>query len=131
MPNQLKGSAWHAYRALLWSETTEDGTPLDALDAYGSDALRDRVASDWQRFRDAAEALGFDAVEHRASAINSAEGDEWDYAAHDFILTRNGHGAGFWDGHWAEPWGTLLTDLAHSFGELHAYCEGDVIELGP
>jgi len=40
---------------------------------------------------------------------------------HDFWLTRNGHGTGFWD----RDFGTelareVLTDLAHSFGEADA-----------
>lgn len=39
-----------------------------------------------------------------------------EYAAHDFWLTRNGHGAGFWDGAWTEPVATELTDAAHAFG---------------
>jgi hypothetical protein len=39
-----------------------------------------------------------------------------EYAAHDFWLTRNGHGAGFWDGDWNEPVATLLTEAAKSFG---------------
>jgi len=36
---------------------------------------------------------------------------------HDLWLTRNGHGAGFWDGDWPEPAATVLTDLAKIMGE--------------
>ena len=38
--------------------------------------------------------------------------------SHDFWLTRNGHGAGFWDRPELYPNGAdqVLTDLAHSFG---------------
>lgn len=39
--------------------------------------------------------------------------------AHDFWLTRNGHGAGFWDGDYPEPLGTQLTNLAKSYGECN------------
>jgi hypothetical protein len=35
-------------------------------------------------------------------------------AGHDFQLTRNGHGAGFWDGDWKH--GDELTALAKTFG---------------
>jgi len=35
--------------------------------------------------------------------------------ASDFWLTRNGHGAGFWDGGWDH--GDELAEIAHSFGE--------------
>lgn len=30
-------------------------------------------------------------------SFNPAEGSVWDYAGHDFYLSRNGHGTGFWD----------------------------------
>lgn len=37
-------------------------------------------------------------------------------AGHDFWLTRNGHGAGFWDGDW-DTLGDVLTKISHSYGE--------------
>ena len=112
----------HALIALLWSETDNDGTPFDAIDAPVSSALQERIKQDWSAFYDAAIALGFDAVEHRTGPIDYSQGDEWDYAAHDFTLTRNGHGAGFWEsGRWSAPWGVKLTRLAKQFGELHCY----------
>lgn len=43
----------------------------------------------------------------------------------DFYLTRNGHGAGFWDGDWPEPFGTQLTTLAKGFGEFDLYVGDD------
>lgn len=46
-------------------------------------------------------------------------------AGHDFWLTRNGHGAGFWDGDYPEPAATLLTDIAHSFGEAYLDMDWD------
>lgn len=94
-------------------------------DVTVSDDLRERITRDWESFREQAEALGFDAVEHRALMIDPTEGDEWDYAAHDFVLTRNHHGAGFWDGDWHEPWGDRLTTLAHSFGQLECLLGDD------
>lgn len=42
---------------------------------------------------------------------------------HDFWLTRNGHGAGFWDRDNGEL-GDKLSAIAHSFGECYAY-QGD------
>lgn len=45
--------------------------------------------------------------------------------AHDFWLTRNGHGAGFWDGDYPEPWGERLTEAAQSFGECNLYIGDD------
>jgi len=110
----------HAIHAFVWSEGIEPGTRI-------SNDLMARIAQDWERFRDQAEALGFDAVEHRATAIDPTEGDEWDYAAHDFILTRNHHGSGFWDGGWHAPWGDRLTELAHTFPQLESYLDDDDI----
>jgi hypothetical protein len=41
-------------------------------------------------------------------------------AGHDFWLTRNGHGAGFWDGDWPIH-GDALDALASSYGEVYTY----------
>jgi hypothetical protein len=41
----------------------------------------------------------------------------YERAGHDFWLTRNRHGSGFWDGDWPEPWAAQLTKAAHAFGQ--------------
>jgi len=41
---------------------------------------------------------------------------------HDFWLTRNGHGAGFWEDEW-QPYCNELTELAQSFGECYPYVD--------
>jgi len=46
-------------------------------------------------------------------------------AAHDFWLSRNGHGAGFFDGDWPEPYGDILQEAAESFGECNLYAGDD------
>ena len=46
-------------------------------------------------------------------------------AGHDFWLTRNRHGAGFWDGDWPEPHATMLTERAHSYGSVDLYVGDD------
>lgn len=46
-------------------------------------------------------------------------------AGHDFWLTRNGHGAGFWDGDWPEPFADQLTYAAKTFGEFDLYLGDD------
>lgn len=45
-------------------------------------------------------------------------------AAHDFWLTRNGHGSGFWDGDWPNT-GDKLTAIAKQCGEVWAYIGDD------
>ena len=39
-------------------------------------------------------------------------------AGHDFFLTRCGHGAGYWDGDWPEPYAEILTKAAQAFCEV-------------
>lgn len=44
---------------------------------------------------------------------------------HDFWLTRNHHGAGFWDRGLPNGLGEILTSVAHKFGELNIEVGGD------
>jgi hypothetical protein len=53
-----------------------------------------------------------------------AHGMDAEKAGHDFWLTREGHGAGFWDGDWPEPMGKNLTALSKKFGEANIYVDG-------
>ena len=63
--------------------------------------------------------------EFGSTDIISREGQDVHYvAAHDLYLTRNGHGAGFWDS--PEDYGgqenaDRLTKIAHDMGECQAY----------
>lgn len=46
-------------------------------------------------------------------------------AGYDFWLTRNHHGAGFWDGDWPEPVGKRLTKSSEFYGEVDLYVGDD------
>lgn len=46
-------------------------------------------------------------------------GLDLDSVGHDFWLTRNGHGAGFWDGDYEESIGQALTKISEEFGEIN------------
>ena len=46
-------------------------------------------------------------------------------AGHDFWLTRNGHGSGFWDGDYPEPHATVLTQTSKDAGEVSLYVGDD------
>lgn len=48
-------------------------------------------------------------------------------AGHDLALTRNGHGAGFWDRGHGEL-GELLSNVAREMGESSWWVDGDVAE---
>jgi len=52
--------------------------------------------------------------------------DNREQAGHDFWLTRNGHGTGFWDKPeiYGEHNAKRFTKIAESFGEAHALFEG-------
>jgi hypothetical protein len=103
----------------LWSSTDEFGIPLDDSkysDAVLSPATLERFKADCERFETEYYKLtsGLD-----DSVLRSFPPDS--HIPHDFWLTRNRHGAGFWDGDYPEPIATQLTDLAHSFGECDLY----------
>lgn len=56
----------------------------------------------------------------------------YDRIGHDFWLTRNRHGSGYWDGDYPEPIAGLLTESSHSFGECDLYIGDDgLIYLSP
>lgn len=48
-------------------------------------------------------------------------GESLDHAGHDFWLTRNGHGAGFWDDNWEESRGEKLNQAAKAYQQLDLY----------
>ena len=103
---------------MLWAETHNYGDGSDdrsfADHEYGVSDLAPialaRVLNECTRFRIAAQGI---------------EGSDSDQAAHDLWLTRQGHGAGFWDGDWPEPAATRLSDIAHGMGEVWPSVGGD------
>lgn len=101
----------------LWS-TNDESTPDGGVPLDRSYDVRDiapatlaRMVSDCELFQ-------------RECADDLAEGDD-EQAGHDFWLTRNGHGAGFWDGDWPEPAATRLTDMSHGFSAIDLYVGDD------
>jgi len=76
-----------------------------------SDCAAFRRGEQWQQWLD-----------HAADADIYAEDET---AGRDFWYTRNGHGCGFWDGDWPEPYATQLTDAARAFGNVDAYLGDD------
>ncbi len=100
----------------LWSSndnaTEQGGEPLDTnytLEDIAGETLA-RMISDCDSFMNA-----------QWSLISS----DLERAGHDFWLTRNGHGAGFWDGDWPEEDGKKLTEASKVFGEYDLYIGDD------
>ncbi len=99
----------------LWSETDDAGIPFDnskyASLEFAPETV-ERMTADCARF-----------IELCAPILDATT--TLYPVAHDFWLTRNHHGAGFWDGDYPESIGKALTDLAHSFGECDLYIGDD------
>ena len=53
--------------------------------------------------------------------FDTAYGYEIESMGHDFWLTRNGHGSGFWDGDWPEKEGVYYTKLSEKAGISAVY----------
>ena len=102
--------------AALWSSTDnsdeQGGAPLDAnydFDDIAPETLAS-ILDDCKAFQEA-----------HADDI----GSESERAGHDFWLTRNGHGAGFWDGDWEDDVGERLTEASHAYGSVDFYVGDD------
>lgn len=103
-------------QAALWASTDEDGAPLD----QNYDGKPGEFSPEaWKRI------LSDAAVFQRAAQKYLGSRRDEERAGHDFFLTRNGHGAGFWDGDWPEPAATALTKLSKRFGESQIYVGDD------
>lgn len=92
------------------------------LDTFAPETLA-QIVADCAKFQGEQS----DVIETAECSRGSGEYTKLEQAGHDFWLTRNGHGAGFWDGDWTEPAATLLTDAAKKFGEYNLYL-GDLKE---
>jgi hypothetical protein len=106
--------------AMLKSSSNENDEFLDSdysLDNISYSALKS-IEQDCTTF--IALASPFLAEENLLSRFGLEE-----KAGRDFWLTRCGHGSGFWDGDWTEPAATVLTEIAHAFGNLDPYVGDD------
>lgn len=110
----------------LWSSNDEDGNPLDRDHSHTDlhpEAIA-RMAEDCRKFQeDNADTLT-DAIA-TGDVVCGPDFEEYGRAGHDFWLTRNGHGCGFWDGDWPEPYAQALTDAAEAFGGSDLYIGDD------
>jgi hypothetical protein len=110
----------HAYiTAALWSSNDESddagGNPLD--DNYTADDLdpdtRAEMEKDCAAFIDLFWSDLFrPGIYQGRSGAHAVE-----LAGHDFWLTRNGHGCGFWDGDWQEPFASQMDAYCKRVGE--------------
>jgi hypothetical protein len=92
----------------LWSSTDFDGAPFD----------RDYSVTDFSE--DAAKQAQADLDKFLEKCGDLTDGFKLDDVVHDFWLTRNHHGAGFWDGDYGDV-GDELTKIAHAFGSVDVF----------
>ena len=110
--------------AALWSTNESEeqgGEPLDAN--YSASDVEDvtlqAMRADCEKFARENESL-------LRAHFQSQQWGLWAMAGHDFWLTRNRHGVGFWDRE--EVWGAskdALTEAADAFGEVWIYVGDD------
>jgi hypothetical protein len=103
--------------AMLWSSSdTETGEPhLDAthnIENISQQTLTGVVA-DCKDFQE------------KYADLIEASGLSRDQAGHDFWLTRNHHGTGFWDRDISKELGERLTNAAQSYKESSPYVGDD------
>lgn len=118
---QLDRFARAFFEAALWSSSDESddsgGEPLDKnhsvsdIDEHSLAGL----AAECERFQ-----------EENATDLEDLDSSQ---SGHDFWLTRNRHGAGFWDRGYPKDQAQRLTDASHAYGEVDLYL-GDPDEDG-
>lgn len=118
---------------LLWSETDnstpEGGEPFDAnYDVYDIEgASLNELHQKFEAFFSKAEA-----------EIRKLKGSDWSFIEdfytgsgtggfnleHDYIMTVNGHGCGYWEkSYWEPEVGKILTDLARQEKKIHCFTD--------
>lgn len=106
-----------------WEDSGEEPPTLDSLEDY---ELAPITA---QRLRECCDAWcdanADDLIEYsQKRAYDPSQGSVWAYAGHDFALTANGRGVGFWDRGLGEL-GDRLTELSKLAGPFGAYIGDD------
>ena len=110
-------------QALLWSSSHYDENdidiPFDQVDAELSKELDLKIEEECASFLERAEKL--------LDRINPSHDATSEQIGHDFALTRNGHGVGFWDRPeiYGERCSKLLTALSHRYDESSIHLGDD------
>lgn len=93
--------------AIYFTDTGDDGLPPTDTTMAGSSVMT--INQDCERF---------------LMMCPPLTNEQLIQAGHDFWLTRNGHGAGFWDGDWSEELEHALMEVCEGFHEVWSY-QGD------
>lgn len=136
----MNPSLQHLAATILWSEfdnsTPSGDEPLDenyGIQDFDPESLA-ILSQKFQAFVSRAEA----AITEATGSADWTSIDEFyigpsssDYQTeHDYIMTVNGHGCGFWEEHdWEPGVGTILTNLAKQDREIHAFAQDGKVYL--
>ena len=104
----------------LWVTQDVNGGPLE--DKYGID---DIAPESLQAIVDDCKAFQEDNQSLLTDRHLMKRGCPLSRAGHDFFLTRNRHGAGFWEGDWRDDAGKILTQSAKVYGSQDLYLGDD------
>ena len=122
MIKKYKPYAPHALKALLWSSTVYQDTEDDNAEGLAADKfeptteLAEFVDKQFETFEEMVQ----DAMPYFDPDNDYRKfGDAWEQMEHDFILTINNTGAGFWDGDWTH--GEQLTAICKDFSPIEVY----------
>lgn len=122
----------------LWSSSdwddmddSDNPTPFDdnySVEDFTEEARRE-AEEDCRAFLELLDGIEID--EDRTLLDCAEELQGYSRIGHDFWLTRNGHGAGFWDGDYEdreaeEDYGDRITDVVKAnFGEINPWADGN------
>ena len=118
--------------AALWSsfdcDDSDNSAPLDknyGSNDWSNDAISEACA-DCRRFLELLQETDCDGFDNLLDAAIYEQGEN--LLGHDFWLTRNGHGAGFWDGDYGKYGDAICKVLYDEFGrysEVDVYADDD------
>lgn len=101
----------------LWASTDDDGNPLGGADALAPETL-ESLTEDAHSFLSVCWGDTWEGFSIDVSGI------EPEQIGHDLWLTRNGHGAGFWDRGLGAV-GEALSEQARAMGSVYLYVADD------
>lgn len=117
----LTAALWSSTDTLPPQEGEEEGEDVN-LDAYEwADGEAEKLHADC---RDFITSHATDLLLYAEQKSHAPEYDAFECAGHDFWLTRNGHGVGFWDRGLGEL-GDRLTKASEAYSGLDLYLGDD------
>ncbi len=146
---KLSDRTVHYLETILWAETVmlpciEDDLVDDKLDVDEDHPLHDiqectpldqhfeysDFTEEALRKAETEVSAWFEYLENEGLYDRALEHTDDGHIAHDFWLTRNGHGAGYWDGDYGDELGDTLTEACEGHCNQHVWItENGTLEL--